>query len=131
MAYGTSNLDLRAEPRCALVLQSTDTLKQGGLHQPNRLGRLPESITLEWIHCYAALPSWRQGINGLVFTQSRPTAADIAAQHFKGQRPVTETVSGEPRLAPHQLGVQEERSGRAWISICWLIPHSFSASLTA
>lgn len=108
VAYGTSNLDLRAEPRYALVLQSTDTLAQAGLHQPTRLqidrrirvdvndrrfiknrligtarlGRLPESMTLELINCYAALPIVAEGDERVGFHQSRPDAAGVAAQHF-------------------------------------------------
>ena len=57
VAYGTSNLDLRANSKFAVVVESTDALAQAGLHRPARLGSLSSDTMQQLINCYAKLPA--------------------------------------------------------------------------
>lgn len=117
VAYGTSNLDLRANPKYALVVQSTDALAQAGLHQPTRLqidrrirvdlndrrfiqnrligtarlGSLSSDAMQQLIDCYAALPIVAEDDErvGIHPKPSRRGGRRRAA--FLGRRPLTAT----------------------------------------
>ncbi len=127
VAYGTSNLDLRANPKYALVVQSTDALARAGLHRPTRLqidrrirvdlndrrfikdhlietarlGSLSTDETQQLINCYAALPAVAKDAErvGIHPKPSRRGGRRRAA--FLGRR-----------LASQQLGDRDEGSGR-------------------